>query len=169
MQDIRYTPKKHNHEAGTFAVIAMACALLLYALSGLFMEQPVIPQLCAFVIGAVGIYMIVRYCMTDYRYELREDNLLVIKKVGKTETMICNLTLKTSCGIFLLEDEAGQHSVFETVDKTYNYTVNFRHDQVYVYLFRDADFRCRILLEADEAFMAELKNRCGKGGPYEDE
>lgn len=159
MPNVVYTPPKNNRQAGIFSVIAMAAAFFLYACSGLITDMRYIPQLCALAIAAVGIQMMTRWCLTSYRYELHDDNLVVVKCVGKREMMVCNLTLRTGVGIFPQKDEAALSSVCDRFDRSYNYVVSFQPESVFVYVFRDADMTCRILLEPDERFLSELRAR----------
>ena len=169
---VSYTPNVKNKQAEVLSLCCFAAALLFYLFAGYLGARggvtKALIQILALAIGAAGIHLLVRWGMTSYRYELHEDNLVVVRIVGKKELMVCNLTLKTALGLYPKAVWDALPEPRPKVDSAVNYVCSFLSENPVRYLYRDADRNNVIIFEPDDAFFAEMRARMTLGTPYED-
>lgn len=173
MSDYSYTPTAKNRQATILSLSTLAASLLLYVFSGLLGARGGITkaavQILAIGLAAFGIYMLVRWKLTSYRYELHDDNLVVVRIVGKKEIMVCNLTLRTAIALFPKKELTERVKTVGKIDRIVNYVCSFEEEDPTCYLFRDADTAAMIVFEPDDAFCGEMQARMTTKTPYSDE
>ena len=166
------TPSAKNRQAVILSFCCLATALLFYLFAGYLAFRggvlKAVIQILALAVGAVGIHLLIRWGMTAYRYELHDDNLVVLRIVGKKEMMVCNLTLKTAVGLYPKKDYAALPEPKPKIDHSVNYVCSFLSEEPVYYLYRDADVTAMIVFEPDDAFCAEMRRRMTTTMPYED-
>ncbi len=169
MSDYKYTPKPQNNQAGPMGAAMIGAALLLFCVATFIQRGHASLQILGLLLGTLGIYTVTRYTLTSFRYELHENNLVVVKIVGKREMTVCDLTLKTARGIFPKTDAEAIREAAPRISESHNYTCTMMTDNTYVYVYTDADRYCTLHLEPDDAFLSEMKARMTISSPYDEE
>ena len=137
-----YQPKNSNHVAPVTTVILFAVGAVSFLGSG-FLPYKMLFELTAVLTVTLGIQLTQKYLLTTYEYRLNDldtlhahNDLIVVKKQGKRETVLCNLTLNAA--VAAVRDES-----LGVIEKTYG-KMGYRF-HFFAELF-PAD-RCGVILE----------------------
>ena len=141
---------------------------LLFTLTGfvLAMISEIFPyksifQLVALGLIVVGVQLLVRYVLTDFRYIIddRDDgtaDLIIFKRQGKREAKVCHVGMANVTDIY----KKGEKKL--PSDNRFNYCRNLT-DEAWVILMRDGGKTTEMLIEPDAAFLSALRERAGIG------
>ena len=141
---------------------------LLFTLTGfvLAMISEIFPyksifQLIALGLIVVGVQLLVRYVLTDFRYILDDkddgtSDLIIYKRQGKREAKVCHVNMANVIDIF----KKGEKQV--PSNNRFNYCRNLT-DEAWVILLRDGEKTTEVLIEPDAAFLGALQARAGTG------
>ena len=156
---MRYQPQKENHYPEYIALGAMIAAVTFYLLSRI--ESPLRPflQAAAVILFVVGLQFLIRFSMTEFIYELQEDNLLVHKKVGRRQTTFCDLTLRLAKEVLEKPSQGSFEKKHGKMTRIYNCCTNFMPKHAHIFIFTFADKPSALIFEPNDAFLSEMKRR----------
>ncbi len=154
-----YIPKKEN-KARRVSFWCIISGIIVMGFSSLVPYRALL-QLAAMVLVIIGIQLLVRFVLSDYRYIINDcDNgtaeLLIYKKQGSRDTLVCRISLSAVIENFERENKKPQ------ADKCYNYTQNLGA-KAYSLIFLDGEKRVEIIIEPDTAFVNAINARIGVG------
>ena len=161
-----YYPVKKPRNAVIFTLICFVLTAGLYTLGQLGFGYRMIFQLAALISLSVGIMMVSRYVLTDYKYVIsdidRRDGSMsfsIIRVAGKREVEMGHFDMTSiyACGrersLGEFEHEHGK------VDKVYNYTSNYRSGEQYRMAIEFNQKKIMFLIDASQSFEAEIDKR----------
>jgi hypothetical protein len=141
---------------------------LLFTITGfvLAMISEIFPyksifQLVALGLIVVGVQLLVRYVLTDFRYIIDDKDdgtadLIIFKRQGKREAKVCHVGMANVTDIF----KKGEKKL--PSDNRFNYCRNLT-DEAWVILMRDGEKTTELYIEPDAAFLGALRERAGIG------
>ncbi len=156
---MQYKPQKENHYPEYIAFGAMIAAVTLYLLSRF--QSPVRPvlQAAAVVLFIVGLQFLIRFTMTEFIYELQDDNLIIHKKVGRRQVVFCDLTLRLAKEVFEKPTSGSFEKEHGKMTRIYNCCTNFMPQHAHVFIFTFADKPSALIFEPNDIFLQEMKDR----------
>lgn len=154
-----YIPKKEN-KTRRLSFWCIISGILVMGLSSLIPYRAIL-QLAAIVLVIIGIQLLVRFVLSDYRYIINDCDdgtaeLLVYKKQGRQDTLVCRISLSAVIENFDRENKKPQS------DKCYNYMQN-PGAKGYSLIFMDGEKRTEIIIEPDTVFINAINARIGVG------
>ena len=175
MPPFRYNPPERGRLASLPVFCVLILSVALYAASGLIhtggMTKPLL-QLTAIGIAAAGLYFLIRWNLTAFRYELTEDCLRVFRLSGKQELCVCDLTLQTGLCLIRKEQFLAARKTGASFSETdlkrgtiQNYGNRFGEDNPLCYLYADADTECVLVLDYDPELEREITRRAQLASP----
>ncbi len=149
-----YTPPKQKRSA-TWSLLFILAGMALYIASAFIPRFISIVQIASLAFIAAGIWILSRYVLVYYYYELDGENFRVIKVNGKKHTTMCNLSLRTATELKKLEK--GEKKPRASV--RYDYMRNFMADEKYIYIFEWNGQKAFITFEPNKEFFELMKYR----------
>lgn len=154
-----YIPTK-DKKAQYFSLLLIISGFAVMLVAS-FLPYRAVFQALSLVIVAGGIFLLVRYVLSDFRYIIddREDgsaDFIVFKKQGRNDIKVCHISLFNVEDIYKFADKKVKS------DNRYAYNQNFT-DERYVLLTREGEKLIEIIIEPNEKFLEEIKNRVGCG------
>ena len=149
-----YIPDKDGR-ARNIALSFVIFGVILYGISN-FISYGALFQVVATVLLVAGVFMLVRYVLTDFVYiidDLEDGNsdVVIIKKQGKKEVKVCHMSLSLAAGIYKGRPK-------DKADAKYNYCQNINAD-THVICFTDGGKSVQIVFEPGADFVRELSGR----------
>ncbi len=135
--------------------------LLLLAGISLFFASSFVPkgtsvvQACSLGFLAVGIWILSRYVLVYYYYEIEGENFRIIRVSGKKYAPMCNISMRT--GVEVKRVVRGEKNPPAKV--RYSYVRNFMPDDKYVYIFDWNGQRAQITFEPNAEFAALMNEK----------
>lgn len=159
-----YIPPKLKRSSVWSWLLLLAGASLFFASS--FMPKYVsVAQMVSLGFIAVGIWVLSRYVLVYYYYEIDGENFRIIRVNGKKYEPMCNISMRT--GVEVKKVVKGEKK--QPARVRYDYVRNFMPDDKYVYIFDWNGQRAQITFEPNAEFAAlmnekieELKNAPAK-------
>ncbi len=155
-----YIPKRDN-KAKNLSLLSIITGFVLMLLSAV-MPYSVVFQVLAFVLIIVGVFLLQRYVLCEYRYIIDDKDdgsadLIVYKNQGKNDVKMCHISLLNVTDICKFGEKA------ERGTARYAYNQNLT-DNKYVIRTVDGERAIEVIIEPDEAFLSRLRERIGGGG-----
>lgn len=155
-----YIPKRNN-KAKNLSLLSIITGFALMILSSAI-PYSVVFQVLAFLFIIVGVFLLQRYVLCEYRYIISDkddgsSDLVVYKRQGKNDVKVCHLSLLNVTDIY----KYGERSEKGTARFAYNQNLT---DNKYVICVVDGERGIEVMIEPDEAFLARLRERIGGGG-----
>ena len=151
------------------AITSLILSVVMYASSSFITAGGMVKAFLQFFaagIGVFGLYLLIRWNLTVFIYELTDDCLRIYRKTGKKELCVCDLTLQTGLSLVrkdillaLLKDPAGTPLEGKKQGNTLNYLNRFGEENPLCYLYADADTANVLILDYDTALEKELIRR----------
>ena len=161
-----YYPIKKPRRAAVFTLVCFVLTAGLYTLGQLGLGFRMLFQLAALITLSIGIMMVSRYMLTDYKYVIsdidRRDGSMsfsIVRVTGKREVEMGHFDMTSiyACGRERsLGDFEREHG---KVDKVYNYTSNYRSGERYRMAIEFNQKKIMFLIDASQAFEAEIEKR----------
>lgn len=155
---------KQNKNAKRSSFALLIGALIVWMISSLEIPGRSIIQLAAVVLAVVGLQLLVRYVLSEYRYVLEDDDdgsadFIIYKKQGSRDAKVCHVSLSNTIAVFRLSDKPEYQSEYGRTSNRFNYCQNMEKSDVCVLIFRDGEKLIEVRFEPDEAFVAALGQR----------
>ena len=151
-KNMRYMPPKIKR-SGVWSFLPMLAGISLYVSSAFVPKYVSVVQAVSFAFFAFSIYIITRYVLTSYYYEIDGENFRIVKITGKKNEPMCNISLRTKGEVKSPKDKRKPTRI------RYDYTRNFMPNDKYIYCFiwngRDAE----IVFEPSADFVAFMNAR----------
>lgn len=151
-KNMRYMPPKLKR-SGVWSFLLMLAGISLYVSSAFVPKYVSVVQAVSFAFFAFSIYIITRYVLTSYYYEIDGENFRIVKITGKKNEPMCNISLRTKGEVKSPKDKRKPTRI------RYDYTRNFMPNDKYIYCFiwngRDAE----IVFEPSADFVAFMNAR----------
>ena len=149
---MRYMPPKLKR-SGLWSFLLMLAGISLYVSAAFVPKYVSVVQAVSFAFFAFSIYIITRYVLTSYYYEIDGENFRIVKITGKKNEPMCNISLRTKGEVKSPKDKRKPTRI------RYDYTRNFMPNDKYIYCFiwngRDAE----IVFEPSADFVAFMNAR----------
>ena len=154
-----YAPKQ-DKTAKRQSLLLIITGFVLMIFSS-FLPYRVIYQALALITVAGGIFILVRYVLSEFRYIIddRDDgnaDFIVYKKQGKNDVKVCHISLYNVEDIYRYGDKKAKS------DNRYAYNQNIT-DEKYVLLTHEGEKIIEIIIEPDKYFLEQIKKRAGGG------
>ncbi|MCQ2429206.1 MAG: hypothetical protein MJ192_02635 [Clostridia bacterium] len=110
-----YTSNGSRTSLHLIVIAALSCAILLFSASSAEgVPMPWVFQLAGIFIGAFGVYMLTRYSLRSYRYEITDTDLVaadgqrvldltVTQATGRKLTVVCRVSLRDVTAVNVLD------------------------------------------------------------------
>ncbi len=159
---MKFTPpknKKGRHIA-FFCILASELSVLFAILSRL--DYALLIQIVALFLFFMGALTLLRYEFTTFTYLITKERFVVLKRIGKKETCVCNLDLTDAIAITKRPKKKTKRRKWEkehgSVFVSYNFAQVVRPKHAYLLLFSFHGKTAEIFFEPSEA-MATLLER----------
>ncbi len=149
-----YSPPKTKKNS-TASLVAMLCGSALFIISYFPEKYAAFVQLAAFGFWAFGLWVMCRYMLTSYYYEVDGDIFRIIKVMGKRSQVVGNISMRT--GIFL--KKATDAKDRPPARNRFDYCSNFASTEKYIYFFEWNGTNAEIFFEASADFAAIIEER----------
>ena len=147
---MRYMPPKLKR-SGIWSFLLMLAGITLYIGSAFLPKYASVAQAVSFAFFAFSIYIITRYVLTSYYYEIDGENFRVVKVTGKKYEAMCNIPLRTKGEVKMPKDKRKPTRI------RYDYTRNFMPNDKYIYCFEWNGKDTEIVFEPSADFAAFMK------------
>ncbi|HBL84470.1 MAG: hypothetical protein A2Y17_10105 [Clostridiales bacterium GWF2_38_85] len=156
--------KPERNSKNTYCVIFVFSLLgiSMWIFSSTFQYLKWVFQLILILSAVAAIYLIIRYTMTQYVYQLSLTDLIITKTVGNKTTTVCSLDLAESK--LLVSKQAFYEKNMEKdvgyIHNKFNFCQNLNCEcYYYIYSFRDKNYL--IKFEPNEVFVRAMKENIG--------
>ena len=145
-----FTPKRNIKAAAALSLSLFFVSVVMFALAGtVFFDAKALLQLIGTVLGTGAIFILVKFIIINYVYEIDGDDFRVIEVSGKKRTTIALISLSS---VRSLADKP------EKGEKIYNFCLELFPARALVLKVEDGDGRYQIKLSYD----AELERMIRK-------
>ncbi len=144
---MRYMPPKLKR-SGIWSFLLMLAGITLYISSAFVPKYVSVVQAVSFAFFAFSIYIITRYVLTSYYYEIDGENFRIVKVTGKKNEPMCNISLRTKGEVKTPKDKRKATRI------RYDYTRNFTPNDKYIYCFEWNGKDAEIVFEPNADFVA---------------
>ena len=164
----QFSSGKKNGLEHAFVLCFAVGGLILYAVSGAEgVPFPVLFQIGTILLLAAFVYLLIRYELKQYRYELRDSGirdsegqvryeLVITERVGKKETVVARVGLWQISRVEKLDKKVSAKKVFGTEKRTFVYDNRlFAPSRCGVCMTGDDPV---VVIPADERMMELLQN-----------
>ena len=149
-----YSPPKQKKNTAV-SLTAMICGCVLFLLSYFPENYAALIQLAAFGAWAFSLWVLCRYRLTSYYYEVDGDIFRIVKVMGERRQTVGNISMRT--GIFIKKEAEAKDR--PSVRNRFDYCSNFAPKEKYVYFFEWNGANAEIIFEPSEAFAEIMRER----------
>lgn len=146
---MRYLPPKLKR-SGVWSFLLMLAGITLYFASAFVPKYVSVIQVVSFIFFAFSIYIITRYVLTYYYYEIDGENFRIIKVTGKKQQPMCNICLRAGGEVVNARDGKKR----KPTRVKYDYVRNFMPDDKYIYCFEWNGQYAEITFEPNAEFVS---------------
>ncbi len=162
-----FYPQKHPQNAAFITIGTIILAGVLYFIGDLGFGYRAAFQMTALLALAVGILILSRYILTDYKYIITAPNqdgtryFMIVKVSGKREFEMAKFDIselyayKRCRSVKEFESENGD------VDKIFNYLTNFRSPNEFQLAITFNGKKVLFRIDAEPELEAEIRSICG--------
>ena len=153
---MRYMPPKNN-KSNFLSMVLLICGIIVFAFS--FAIKPALVfQIAGTILFVFSIQIMQKYILSDYVYIIDDTDsgeaiLNVIRAQGNKKITECSAEL-SKCK-FVSDVDMSAYSV----KNVFNYKQNVFSEKCTELIYIDCGDCLKIVIEADEAFIAELRKR----------
>lgn len=160
-----YLPKE-NGKSRKISFIFMVAAVLLWMLSGLQFKFYAIFQIIAIAFMVVGLQILIRFVMSDFRYVVEfdddgEGDLLIFKSQGNREVKVCHVALSKVTAVFKLTDKPNFQEEYGKTANRFNYCRNMGKENQWILLFRDGEKLIEVRFEPNREMFELIEKEIG--------
>lgn len=153
---MRYMPPKNN-KSNLLSTVLLIGGIIVFGFS-FVIKPPLVFQLAGTILFVLSIQIMLKYILSDYVYIIDDTDsgeavFNVIRAQGNRKITECSAEL-SKCR-FVSDVDMSAYSV----KNVFNYKQNVFCDKCTELLYIDGDESSKIVIEADEAFIAELRKR----------
>ena len=153
---MRYMPPKNN-KSNLLSTVLLIGGIIVFGFS-FAIKPPLVFQLAGTILFVLSIQIMLKYVLSDYVYIIDDTDsgevvFNVIRAQGNRKITECSAEL-SKCR-FVSDVDMSAYSV----KNVFNYKQNVFCDKCTELLYIDGDESSKIVIEADEAFIAELRKR----------
>lgn len=153
---MRYMPPKNN-KSNLLSTVLLIGGIIVFGFS-FAIKPPLVFQLAGTILFVLSIQIMLKYILSDYVYIIDDTDsgeavFNVIRAQGNRKITECSAEL-SKCR-FVSDVDISAYSV----KNVFNYKQNVFCDKCTELLYIDGDESSKIVIEADEAFIAELRKR----------
>ncbi len=156
-------PKKQPKKATFFTIASIVIAAIMYALGDIGIGPRAMFQLTSLILFAVGIMLMSRYLLTDYKYVISEEGetryLIIIKISGKRQVEMAKFDIKEVYALGRYKKVRDFEAENGKVSSVYNYTTNLMPANEYHVAVTFNGKKILLRLEGDEEFFNLISNR----------
>jgi len=151
---MRYMPKKLKR-SGVWSFLLMLAGITLYFASAFVPKYPSVIQAVSFAFFAFSIYIITRYVLTSYYYEIDGENFIIMRVTGKKQQPMCNINLRAGGEVI----SARGNKKRKPTRVKYDYVRNFMPEDKYIYCFEWNGQYAEITFEPGAEFVSFMNSK----------
>ncbi len=149
---MRYSPENFNIKPLMITILLTVMAVFSLLFAGQMQNLKWLFQLLFLCLATAAIQIYLKYVLTKFEYVCDSENLSIYKIMGRKRLCVGSLALENSiCEVIPYTDYVKNKEEYNK-NLVYNYTRNFKTENVYVYIFDFNGKNITILLEISKEY-----------------